>query len=122
MRVYLKRGAGPNVVQLENITPLHLAATRGWVAAIELLVSSDALIDARDALLHETPLHKAARNRETAAIQKLCELGANQQATNVDGQTYKDILECAMARPDDWKVPLHLGIYTSKDFWWVRAN
>lgn len=40
MRVYLKRGAGPNVVQLENITPLHLAATRGWVAAIELLVSS----------------------------------------------------------------------------------
>ncbi|KAI9927077.1 hypothetical protein MW887_003460 [Aspergillus wentii] len=116
----LQYGADSNARMLEDVTLLHLAAAGGWVPGIELLVSNSADLDSRDALLHETPLHKAARNCEMLAIEKLSELGANTRAMNVDGQTYEEILECARADPDEWRVDRHLAIYMSKDMWWSR--
>lgn len=120
MKILLQHGADPNGLMLEGITPLHLAAAGGWIPGIELLTEHNVFIDVRDALLQETPLHKAARNREQKSIEKLCELGANQQAKNVDGQTYQGILQCALASPDQWKVPPHLGIYISQDLGLLR--
>lgn len=117
MQLLLQRGADPNGLMLEGVTPLHLAAAGGWVPGIELLMEHNVFIDARDTLLHESPLHKAARNCEQGSINRLCELGANQQAKNVDGQTYREILKCALASPKQWKVPTHLGVYISRDIW-----
>ncbi|KAE8414543.1 ankyrin repeat-containing domain protein [Aspergillus pseudocaelatus] len=119
LKILLERGADPNALMIERVTPLHLAAAANWIPGIELLMEHNVFIDARDSLLHETPLHKAARNRHHKAIQKLCELGANQQAKNVDGQTYQEILECALDDPDEWGVYPHLGVYICKDLWLI---
>ncbi|KAE8363246.1 ankyrin repeat-containing domain protein [Aspergillus caelatus] len=119
LKILLERGADPNALMIERVTPLHLAAAANWIPGIELLMEHNVFIDARDSLLHETPLHKAARNRHHKAIQKLCELGANQQAKNVDGQTYQEILEYALDDPDEWGVYPHLGVYICKDLWLI---
>ncbi|ODM14982.1 hypothetical protein SI65_09477 [Aspergillus cristatus] len=120
LQLLLRWGADPNSLMLEDMTPLHLAAAGGWAPGISEIVDSGAFIDARDALLHETPLHKAARNRETKAIEELCRLGANSQARNVDGLTYQEILEFAIARPVEWRVGKHLATFVSKNMWWVH--
>lgn len=103
---------------IEDVTPLHLAAAGGWVNGIELLLQYGGYVNARDALLHEFPLHKAARNCQREAIEKLCEAGADQHARNVDGLTYQEILEFATADPDEWWVDTHLAIYISKSMCW----
>lgn len=115
MKILLQHGADPNSVMIEGVTPLHLAAAGNWLSGIELLMEQNVFIDVRDSLLHETPLHKAARNRRHKSIVKLCELGANEEARNVDGQTYQNILALAMDDPDQWKVLPHLGVYISRD-------
>lgn len=43
-------------------------------------------LDPRDAYLYETPLHKAARNRHVALINRLTAMGAERQTKNVDGK------------------------------------
>ncbi|KAJ5478161.1 hypothetical protein N7530_003670 [Penicillium desertorum] len=103
-KMLLEAEADPNVLMVEDITPLHLAAAAGWIPGIELLVSFGADLDARDTFTHETPLHKSARNRQVRAIEKLCGLGANREAKNCDGQSYADILECATEDPKEWAV------------------
>lgn len=97
-------GSSPNAQMHHDITPLHIAAAGGWVVGIDMLLGSGALINARDALLHETPLHKAARNLQTNAIETLRKHGANEEARNVDGQTYRDILACAREDPKSWSI------------------
>lgn len=119
VQLLLKYGANPNAQMLEDITPLHLAAAGGWAIGLELLVSADAWIDARDALLHEVPLHKAARNCEVKAIEILRDFGANTEAKNVDGQTYEDILHHAIASPEEWRVDGHLASFVIKNMWWA---
>lgn len=103
-KMLLEARADPNVLMVEDITPLHLAAAAGWIPGIGLLVSFGADLDARDTFTHETPLHKSARNRQVRAIEKLCGLGANREAKNRDGQSYTDILECATEDPKEWAV------------------
>jgi ankyrin repeat protein len=117
MKMLLQHGADPNSLMLEGVTPLHLAAAGGWIPGIKLLMEQDVFIDARDALLLETALHKAARNCEHSAIAKLCELGANQDAKNVDGLTYREILQFATEAPKEWRVASHLGVYISQGVW-----
>ncbi|KAJ5988518.1 ankyrin repeat-containing domain protein [Penicillium waksmanii] len=117
MKMLLQHGADPNSLMLESVTPLHLAAAGGWIPGIKLLMEQDVFIDARDALLFETALHKAARNCEHSAIAKLRELGANQEAKNVDGLTYQEILEFATEAPKEWRVASHLGVYISQGVW-----
>lgn len=90
MKILLQNGADPNSLMLEGVTPLHLAAAGGWIPGIELLMEQDVFIDARDALCLESALHKAVRNCQHSAIARLSELGASQEAKNVDGMTYKE--------------------------------
>ncbi|ODM23760.1 hypothetical protein SI65_01349 [Aspergillus cristatus] len=70
-RLLLVNDADPNVLMLEDITALHLAAAGGWIDGLNLLLDWGASINAQDARLRETPLHKAARNLEMAAIKRL---------------------------------------------------
>lgn len=60
----------------EDITPLHLAGATGWIPGIELLIQIGTEVNARDSLTLETPLHKAARNRELHAIKKATPTGS----------------------------------------------
>lgn len=103
---------------IEDANPLHQATAGGWVAGIEILVQYGGYVNARDALLHESPLHKAARNYQRSAIEKLCEAGADQRARNVDGLSYREILEFATADPKEWYVDTRLAIYISKKMCW----
>lgn len=111
MEILLQAGADPNILMNEDITPLHLAAAAGWTLGIDRLVQFGAEMNAKDSLTHETPLHKAARNLELHAIEKLLELGANAQEMNCDGQNYEDIANCAQMNPQDWSVDSFRGAY-----------
>lgn len=114
VQLLLENGANPQPVMVEDVTPLHLAAADGWTLGIEMLAKCrDISLDPRDALLWETPLHKAARNRHVEAIDRLSALGANRQAKNVDGKTCEEILECSQADPGQWDVSHTLAWLTS---------
>ena len=110
-KMLLEGGADVNIWMVENITPLHLAAAAGWIQGIDLLVAFGADINAADMFTQETPLHKAARNIRAIAIDKLCELGANEEEENCEGQTYIDILVCAKSNPQEWRVHNSRGSY-----------
>jgi len=69
---------------VEDVTPLHLAATAGWTDGVQALLNAGAGIDVRDALLLETPLHKSAQNLQTAATSLLRERGAFKTLKNMD--------------------------------------
>lgn len=110
-KLLLSSGADPNVLMAEDMTPLHLAASAGRITDIDLLLDWDASINAQDARLRETPLHKAARNLEKDAIQRLCERGADMDIKNIDGMTYQEVVECASRYPHDWHVNPVLGSF-----------
>ena len=82
VKVALKAGVDPNL-EMGNpdglpgrCTPLHLAAYRGDVAILQLLVSHGAAVDKRDGENH-TPLHYAADKSNTLAARKLLKYGAD---------------------------------------------
>lgn len=112
-RLLLSNDADPNVLMLEDITALHLAAAGGWIDGLNLLLDWDASINAQDARLRETPLHKAARNLEMAAIRRLCARGADTELKNIDGLTYQSVMECAQRNPVDWYVEPKLASFCS---------
>lgn len=109
----LINGADPNSLMLEDIAPLHLAAAGGWIDGLNLLLDWGASINAQDARLHETPLHKAARNLEMATIKRLCARGADTELRNIDGLAYESVLECAQRNPKDWHVEPKLASFCS---------
>jgi len=94
----------PNVPIVEDITPLHLAATAGWIDGINALLDKAAFINPRDEFLRETPLHKAVRNLEKVAIKVLCARGTYEYLRNLDGLDYRGLLECAEQYPDKSRV------------------
>lgn len=53
--------ADSNAQMMHDTTATHIAAAGGWVVGIDLIRKAGALVNARDAMLHETPLHKATR-------------------------------------------------------------
>jgi ankyrin repeat protein len=96
---------------VEDITTLHLAAAKGWVDGINVLLDAGASLNARDACTRETPLHKAARKNKMDAIKIPCARDADTEIKNIDGQNYETLLDCARLSPDDWCVdPIFIGM------------
>jgi len=81
-------------VDRKNRTALHVAADRGRAAAVELLLSSGAEVDARDGKAR-TPLHLAAFRGHVNVARRLLEHGASKDLTD---RTGKRAIDAAAAR------------------------
>ncbi|KAK7478656.1 hypothetical protein BaRGS_00030119 [Batillaria attramentaria] len=74
-------------------TPLHLAAYRGDVSIIQLLVQNNASLNARDST-NRTPLYYAASRNNTFAARKLIKYGAEiSDLTHEQRVYYKEDIE-----------------------------
>ncbi|KAJ5714370.1 uncharacterized protein N7483_011551 [Penicillium malachiteum] len=111
LRLLLLSGADPDALMAEDMTALHLAAAKGWVDGINVLLNAHASINVRDACTRETSFHKAARNIKMETIGILCARNANTEIKNIDGLNYQTLLDRARLSPDDWCVDPNLGSY-----------
>ena len=67
-------------------TPLQIAAARGAVEIVQLLIDSGAVVDARD-FAQETALHSAARGGSTNVVELLLSRGTDVNARSTNGAT-----------------------------------
>lgn len=74
--LFIKKGANVNVLDRDNKTPLHYAATNGNEKSIELLIKKGAKIDAKDSN-QKTPLHYAAEWGNSKSVELLINNNAN---------------------------------------------
>ncbi len=82
----------PNQRGAVDDTPLHIAARKGALDDVEVLLQNGAAIDiAGD--LGNTPLHYAAMSGKTEAVNKLLACGANPRLANEFGQTALEVAD-----------------------------
>jgi ankyrin repeat protein len=76
----------------DGSTPLHAAAWKGQVAAVEALLDAGADIDAESRNDHygSTPLHAAAHGNQKEVAALLIQRGANRSIVNAQGRTPLD--------------------------------
>jgi ankyrin repeat protein len=86
-RVLIARGARVKVrFGRSNHTPLHAAASRGFLPLVTLLLANEAEPDSRDSQGF-TPLHDAAEHGQTLVVRTLLNAGAQVNAVNAVGRT-----------------------------------
>ncbi|AMU97536.1 MULTISPECIES: ankyrin repeat domain-containing protein [Xanthomonas] len=79
-----------NQVSLFGDRPINIAATRGSISELEVLVSLGA--DVNSAGEHGyTPLHNAVEQGMVVAVKWLLERGANKEAVNDAGMTPREL-------------------------------
>ncbi len=88
--VLLRTGPDPDVRGPDRRTPLHVAASRGSVAALQALLDAGADPNARDKD-GWSPLHLAAALSGEAHVQRLLDAGADPSARDRDGNTPADL-------------------------------
>lgn len=76
----------------DGSTPLHCAAWKGHVEAVQLLLGAGADVGAKSSNDHygDTPLHAAAHGNQKDVVQLLIERGADVNARNPAGRTPLD--------------------------------
>ena len=82
----MERGAEIEAKDVNNQTPLHLAALSNSIETAKLLLESGAEIEARD-VNNRTPLDVAARKNSAETAILLLERGEEIEARNVNNQT-----------------------------------
>lgn len=102
IELLLNEGANPMVCcGAEKLTPLHIAAKLGNIAAVERLLKTKVLVDALS-VSGDTPLHLAATAGQGEVIPLLLEAGASHKAKNThrktpmevaSGQAISDLIE-----------------------------
>jgi ankyrin repeat protein len=80
----LEQGADPNERQPNGETVMHVAAGRGCVGIVEMLIAAGGDVDARD-VVGQTPLHRALEFRDVMAT--LLRGGASIDARDSSGRT-----------------------------------
>jgi ankyrin repeat protein len=87
VRLLIERGADLNT-NTANGSPLHSAASLGYLEMVGLLLKHNANIAARDRISNDTPLHWAARHAcNDGVIDLLIDAGADVEARNNLGDT-----------------------------------
>ncbi|MEA3212139.1 MAG: hypothetical protein QOE70_5196 [Chthoniobacter sp.] len=87
VRLLIERGANVNArFSPTNRTPAHVAAARGFVPLLNLLLAHGADPEAKDRAGF-TPLHDAAEHGRTLAVRALLNAGAPPDAVNLAGRT-----------------------------------
>jgi ankyrin repeat protein len=82
----IEAGADVNASTNSGETALHSAASRGFVALVQLLTDKGANVNATNRS-GDTPLHNAATRGSVAIVQWLAEHGAHLEAKNKNGMT-----------------------------------
>jgi len=89
LRYLIAKGANVNARDKKGVTPLQIAANRGWIEGVEILVAKKADTDeANDA--GETPLISAVHNHDTAMMKILLEGGADPDRADNSGRSARD--------------------------------
>jgi ankyrin repeat protein len=86
MHLLLDRAPDIHARDLENRTPLYLAAIQGSCRTVEILLENGATIEAR-AKGNKTPLHIATMHDRLDILNTLLQSGANPEAPTVDDKS-----------------------------------
>ena len=89
MRYLLRRGANPNKADRNGVTPLAIAAKKGFLEGVEELLKNGADVDIRNDA-GETPLIDAVHRRDVPMIRALLEGGADPDRADNSGRTARD--------------------------------
>jgi uncharacterized protein len=91
VRFLLQRGADPNIRNRRGISPLQLATSLGFVAAVEELISGGANVNISDQT-GETPLIAAVHQRNAPLVRRLLEKGADPDRNDNSGRSARDYM------------------------------
>jgi ankyrin repeat protein len=92
-RVLIMNGADVNKGNDHGSTPLHSAATGGFVDMVQLLIEHGANVNAEEPGSHWTPLQAAATMGHKDVMGILISHGADGNVRNWTGKTAADMLE-----------------------------
>ncbi len=84
---FVERKANLNVRKLEANTPLTLAASKGRLEMVKLLLNNDVLIDAGNKM-HKTALIKAVTNNHLQVVDWLLGWDASMYATTYEKEKH----------------------------------
>ena len=87
VKILLQAGADPNVVDNDRVTPLMLAAKRGYTEVTKALVAAGADVNAADKDGKPLLMHAMDLEEYVEVIRLLIAAGANVNATMPDGGT-----------------------------------
>lgn len=77
----------PNQADFDNLTPLALAASRGYTPMVQMLLERKATVDCHTIQLRQTPLMFAAASGRTSVVDLLLRFKAKINAVDKDGKT-----------------------------------
>ena len=86
VKVLLRKGANPNIVDANRRTPLYWAVTKGHKNVVEILLKAEANPNIVD-VYKSTPLHLAAINGHVNVVKTLLRVGVDPNKTDEYGHT-----------------------------------
>ena len=89
LRFLIAKGANPNLVDREGVSPLQIAANLGWNEGVPLLVKAGAQVDLPNSA-GETPLISAVHRRDAELVRALLAAGANPDRNDNSGRSARD--------------------------------
>ena len=89
IRFLTQKGANPNLVDKEGVTPLEISTRIGDIEGVTALLNAGARVDPVTST-GETPLIFAVHNRNIPLVKVLLEHGANPDRTDNSGRSARD--------------------------------
>ena len=103
MRDLIALGADVKFHKPGKLPNLHYAAAQGAYGVVETLLQAGANVGQKCG--GKTPLHGACGGSHTSTVQLLLRWGADEKATDLDGNTPSEVVGNATERPDILQLP-----------------